>query len=179
MVGLPNIRAWLDPHPAQISTIYKVFFLYIEPVCAAVGAYAAFFDQQGYLDLTHAKSSPQYGIATSTHIVLAQLANLYFLFALNEALVLRATSDLKVWRALIACLLIADLGHLYSVKALGLQIYWDVYQWNAIDWGNIAFVYAGATMRLLFLSGIAVGPPKKKTVRRSTRPKTPSKRIKG
>ena len=168
----------IEPHRAQIADLYRYFFLYIEPISAFYGAYYAYFQPQTYLDLTHAASSPKHGISTSVQIVLAQLANLYFLFAINEALVLRTTSDLRVWRTVLFCLLIADLGHLCSVQAAGWHIYWNVSSWNAIDWGNVAFVYIGASMRLAFLLGFGVGPSKEKAVRRSNRTKTPSRMYK-
>ena len=157
-----------------ISKVYKYFFLYIEPLSAFIGAYYAFFEPQTYLDLTHSISSPKQGIPVSTHIILTQLSNLYFLFALNEALVLRATSDLRVWRTVLFCLLLADLGHLYSVSALGWDIYVNFMRWNAINWGNVAFVYAGAAMRLSFLSGFRVGASGQQTTKRSVRRKKPS-----
>ncbi|KAM0803407.1 hypothetical protein BDR22DRAFT_801674 [Usnea florida] len=163
----------------QVAKIYKYFFLYIEPFFTVLGAYYSSLQQQTYLDLTHAPSSPPTGIPTSTHIILLQLSNLYFCFALNEALVLRASSDLKVWRTLLLCLLIADVGHLYSVNAVGWHVYWNVLAWNAIDWGNVGFVYVGATMRVCFLSGWGVGPLSGQAVRRSTRRKRPSARIAG
>ncbi len=53
-------------------------------------------------------------------------------------------------------LLLADFGHLYSVSGLGKQIYWSVWRWNAMDWGNIGFVYMGAMMRMAFLSGVGL-----------------------
>ncbi len=162
-----------------MRSIYKYFFLYVEPVATIIGAYYSSLQQQTYLDLTHATSSPQNGIPISTQIILAQLSNLYLCFALNEALVLRASSDLRVWRTLLICLLIADFGHLYSVKAVGWHVYWNVLGWNAIDWGNVAFVYVGATMRICFLSGVGVGPSGGQAVRRSTRRKRPSSRIAG
>jgi hypothetical protein len=92
----------------------------------------------------------------STKVVLSQLANLYLLFALNEALVLRSTSNLRVWKTLLFGLLLADFGHLYSVRALGPEIYWEAWNWNAMYWGNVGFVYAGASMRLAFLSGVGL-----------------------
>lgn len=140
----------------QIAKPYLYFFLYIEPVSALVGAFFAFWQQQTYLDLTDAKSTSKDGISISTEIVLKQLSNLYLFFAMNEALVLRSTSDLKVWRTLLFCLLVADFGHLYSVSALGSEIYWRASIWNSIDWGNVGFVYAGAIMRLAFLARIGV-----------------------
>lgn len=147
---------------AQIPLIYRAFFLYIEPISTIVGAYYAWFQPHYYLDLTHHASAPGFlGVPTGTEVVLRQLANLYFAFTLNEALVLRATSDLKVWRTLLFGLLVADLGHLYSCFPLGLSYYYDFQAWNAIAWGNIAFVYCGATLRTCFLLGFGLGTGKR------------------
>ena len=51
--------------------------------------------------LTHAASTPEklLGLPVSTQVVLQQLGNLYVAFAINEALVLRATSDIRVWES--------------------------------------------------------------------------------
>ena len=133
------------------SVTFRVFFLYIEPISALVGAYYSAIESQTFLELTHAPTAPMHGIPMSTSIILNQLSNLYVLFALNEALILRATTDPKVWCTLLGCLLLADLGHLFSVRLLGLQVYWNAASWNAIDWGNIGFVYVGALMRISFL----------------------------
>ncbi|KAL2258010.1 hypothetical protein VTK26DRAFT_8844 [Humicola hyalothermophila] len=140
---------------------YRLFFLLIEPIATLVGAYFAHFGQSKYLELSHAASAPS-PIPLGTTIAMSQLANLYFAFAISEALVLRSTSDLRVWKTLLFCLLVADLGHLYTVHPLGPQIYWSVSEWNAIDWGNIPFVYLAASMRIAFLSGIGFGPKGKK-----------------
>ncbi|EOD51460.1 hypothetical protein GTA08_BOTSDO03457 [Neofusicoccum parvum] len=143
---------------SRIPAPYRAFFLFLEPASALVGAYYAHFCPAIYLQLTHSPSAPAPAqpVPTATRVVLSQLANLYLLFAVNEAVVLRATADLRVWRALLCALLLADFGHLYSVAALGPDVYWDVARWNAIDWGNVAFVYLGASMRMAFLSGIGL-----------------------
>jgi hypothetical protein len=137
-------------------TFYRLFFLTIEPISALVGAYFAHFQPQTYLQLTHALSALQTNIPLGTQVVLTQLANLYFLFAINEALVLRSSSDLRVWRTLLFGLLVADFGHLYSVLGLGTGVYWKVYEWSAMDWGNVGFVYAGALTRIAFLCGLGI-----------------------
>jgi len=140
----------------SMPLLYRLFFLVIEPISALVGAYYAHFDQTAYLELSDAASLPS-PIPRGTSIALSQLANLYLLFALNEALVLRATSDLRVWKTVLFVLLVADLGHLYTVRQLGVDIYWSVGRWNAIDWGNVPFVYLGATMRMAFLVDVGLG----------------------
>lgn len=148
-----------------LPLVYRLFFLFIEPISALVGAYYAHFQQRDYLLLTDSSSAPVLTpVPTGTSIVLSQLANLYLLFALNEALVLRATADLRVWKTVLFVLLLADLGHLYSIKELGPGIYlpWNFTRWNAIDWGNIPFVYLGASMRTAFLADVGMGASSKK-----------------
>lgn len=135
---------------------YRLFFLLIEPLATAVGAFYAFFRPDEYLHLTHAASAPSGPVPLGTEIALSQLGNLYLAFALSEAVVLRSTADLRVWRAFLFVLLLADFGHLYTVRAHGLSIYYDVFSWNAIDWGNIPYVYFAAAVRIAFLSGFGL-----------------------
>ncbi|EKG17114.1 hypothetical protein MPH_05686 [Macrophomina phaseolina MS6] len=142
---------------SRIPAAYTLFFLTVEPASALVGAFYAAFRPAIYLQLTHRPSAAP-SVPIGTQVALKQLANLYLLFALNEAIVLRATADLRVWRALLFCLLVADFGHLYSLSALGPAIYWHLARWNAMDWGNVAFVYLGASMRIAFLSRIGLPP---------------------
>ncbi|KAF3064133.1 hypothetical protein GL218_01240 [Daldinia childiae] len=152
----------MAPRQSVLPLAYRAFFLIIEPISALVGAFFAHFRQDEYLSMTiHTEAS----VSLGTSVVLSQLANLYLLFALNEALVLRSTGDLRVWRTVLFVLLVADFGHLYSVSGLGSWVYWDVTRWNAIDYGNVMFVYLGASMRIAFLTGVGLAvssPPKTK-----------------
>lgn len=145
----------------KLPLVYRAAFLLIEPVFALSGAVVAHFKPLDYLQLTHEASAPMTtaSIPLSTHIVLAQLANLYLLFAFNEAFILRSTSDMRVWRTVLLGMLIADFGHLYSVSALGPDIYWKATQWNVMDFGNVGFVYAGACLRIAFLCGTGLSVP--------------------
>lgn len=151
---------------ALIPFAYQAFFLWIEPFFTLIGAFYAFFLPKTYLDMTRPTSSAEVsGPSVATLVALRQLGNLYLAFAINEALVLRATSDRRVWQALLLGLLIADFGHLYSLYPLGLGIYYDVLKWGPMDWGNIAFVYCGATARICFLTGVGLGGEKKSKTR--------------
>lgn len=162
----------LETEGNLIPWLYRLFFLYIEPLSTAAGAYYAWFGQERYLSMT--ENPFGHGPAQQTHssamlpresIVLNQLANMYAVFALNEAIVLRATNDLKVWRLFLLGLLLADFGHLHSVHSVGSSIYYSVFAWNAMYWGNLGFVYFGATMRVLFLLGVGIVESQKKTER--------------
>lgn len=147
---------------APIPFPYQAFFLWIEPVATLAGAYYAWLKPQAYLQLTHAASAPGIlGVPTATTVALRQLGNLYVAFAINEALVLRGTNDLRVWRALLLGLLIADFGHLYSCFPLGIESYYDVANWNEMAYGNYLFVYCGALTRICFLLGVGMGEPTK------------------
>ena len=68
-----------------LPPVYTWFFLFVEPLSALAGAYFAHFKQHDYLQMTHATFSAETAIPQSTSIVLSQLANLYLLFAVNEA----------------------------------------------------------------------------------------------
>ncbi|KAF7356116.1 hypothetical protein MVEN_00942000 [Mycena venus] len=143
---------------ASIPFIYKLFFLYIEPVSALAGAYYAAFRPDDYLSdlsLPGGRLEPP-SLTTQSKMVLLQLANLYLLFALNEHLVLSSTNSLKTWRRLLFGLLVADFGHLYSMAPLGADVFWRVGDWNAMVWGSVGFVYAGASMRMAFLAGLGL-----------------------
>ncbi|KAI1310885.1 hypothetical protein F5Y03DRAFT_9027 [Xylaria venustula] len=146
----------MAPRKTTLPLAYRFFFLIIEPISALVGAFYAHYRQDAYLGMTHAASASS-PVPLGTSIVMSQLANLYLLFALNEALVLRCTSDMTVWKVVLLVLLVADFGHLHSVSAHGSWIYWDFTRWNAIDWGNVPFVYLGASMRIAFLCGVGLG----------------------
>ncbi|CAJ2506104.1 Uu.00g002340.m01.CDS01 [Anthostomella pinea] len=145
----------MAPRQTVLPLAYRLFFLIIEPISALVGAYYAHFQQDAYLSMTTHAAAVVPSPATS--IIMSQLANLYLLFALNEALVLRCTGDLTIWKTVLFGLLIADVGHVYSVSSLGAWVYYDATRWNAIDWGNVPFVYLGASMRIAFLCGVGLG----------------------
>lgn len=141
---------------------YTLFFLYIEPISALVGAYYAYFSPSTYLHLLDFPTLPlpvkTTQLPPTTVVALYQLANLYLLFALNEGIVLRAARNSRsVWKAVLFCLLVADLGHLWSVNLFWeVGVYWRFWEWNAMAWGGIGFVYAGASMRVMYLADVGL-----------------------
>jgi hypothetical protein len=140
--------------------LYRIFFLYIEPISALAGAYYAAIHPSHYvLDLVSPTQSnfTRTVLDTPTRMSLSQLANLYLLFALNEHLVLSSTSSLKTWKRLLFCQLVADLGHLATMIPAGPEIFWNISKWNAMAWGSIGFVYLGTTLRFCFLVGVGLG----------------------
>jgi hypothetical protein len=141
----------------NIPAFYRLVFLWLEPLSIFAGAVEAFCFQSAYLKLTHAASAPRV-VPISTSIVLSQLGNLYLGLALTEALILRVTTEFSVWKTLIFILLVADIGHLYSVLPLGFsRAFLQWWNWNAIDWGNVGWVYFLALTRICMLLGVGFG----------------------
>ena len=147
----------MAPSTTPPPLAYQLFFLYIEPVATLAGAFWSQFKQYDYMQMTlQTTTTSLIGVTQTESIILTQLANLYFVFALNEAIVLRASFHRAVWRAFLFGLLVADFGHLYSVKSVGREVYWEFWKWNAMYWGNLGFVYVGAFMRSCFLLGVGL-----------------------
>lgn len=143
--------------PPAVHPFYRAVFLWLEPLSILSGAVAAHYFQSDYLALTHAPSAPGPLVPLVTSVVLTQLANLYLGLCCIEALVLRATSERSVWNTLIAILLLADVGHLYSVRLVGHDVYWRFWGWNAMAWGNVGCVYFLAMTRICMLLGVGAG----------------------
>jgi hypothetical protein len=143
----------------QAHPFYQLFFLYLEPISALAGSFYAGRPQEYLSMLTLGKSAISLTPATfspQVDIAMYQLSNLYLLFAVNEHLVLKHSRSLDTWRALLFGLLIADFGHLATYLSLGMDVYWKFWEWNAMMWGGVGFVYAGAFIRILFLLGFGV-----------------------
>lgn len=70
--------------PSAFPWFYTAFFLYIEPVATAVGAYYAFLSQHEYMQMTLPSVTGLAGVSTRESIVLNQLANLYFVFVSHQ-----------------------------------------------------------------------------------------------
>ncbi|KYK56437.1 hypothetical protein DCS_03437 [Drechmeria coniospora] len=149
----------------RLPVAYRAFFLLIEPLSALVAAFHHHFRQGRSLELLHASSAPS-EVSAGTSVVLSRLAGMYLFLAVNEALVLRSTWDLRVWRTVLLALLVADLARLYSLRPLGSAIYYDVLAWSAADWGDVPFVYAGAALRVCFLAGIGLDVSKRSRMQR-------------
>jgi hypothetical protein len=98
-------------------------------------------------------------------VIFDNLAATYVLFAFNEAVVLRVTDDIRVWKAVIAGILCCDLVHLYaSHNALGKDVFWNPQLWRQDDWVNDGTLYLGMVIRSLFLLGVGFTNPKTKKV---------------
>ncbi|MCJ1263647.1 hypothetical protein MMC22_003517 [Lobaria immixta] len=148
----------------KIPLPYRILLLYFEPLAALNGALIVhFFPSYYLLGMSPTANSLSYDPASQ--IVYDQLAATYTLFAFNEAIVLRQTSELRVWKAMVLGILLCDLVHLYgSWNVMGTQMFVRPWLWRIEDWVNLLMLYGPAAMRLglLFEVGFVDGKGKGK-----------------
>ncbi|CAN8095685.1 unnamed protein product [Discula destructiva] len=145
--------------PAEhIHPLYRLWHLYIEPFGAFYGAVLCARSPLLYLSVMSPRANRAH-YHPEVQIVFDQLAATYLLFAFNQAVVLRmADGSLRVWRGLLAGMLLCDLVHIWaSTKALGgLAVLADPVQWRLYDWVNVVMLLIPMVLRISFLAGVGV-----------------------
>lgn len=161
----------------QIAPIYRLWHLYIEPFGAFYGAVLSSRSPRLYLSAM----SPGANLShyhPEVQVIFDQLAATYFLFAFNQGVVLRvADGNLRVWRAMLAGMLLCDVFHVAgTAKALGPALL-DPAAWRLYDWVNVVMLLIPLVLRSAFLAGVGVQDAERAksqavTPRRQTRSKT-------
>ena len=142
-------------HDTQIPLLYRILLLWYEPLSAINGAFLCHWNPTFFLRTM--SDSAVY--APSHQVIFDQLAATYTLFAFNEAVVLRLTNDLRIWKAMVAGILLCDLVHLYgSWAAMGHEAFFNPALWRWEDTMNLLMLYLGAVMRLCFLGEVGFVP---------------------
>jgi hypothetical protein len=130
--------------------IYRVFFLWLEPLMALGGSVLCHFDPASFLRTMSATAS----YSPSSQVIYDQLAATYVLFAFNEAVVLRVTKDLRVWKMMMAGLLLCDGLHLYaSWSIMGTHAFMRPWLWRPEDILNLILLYIPVILRTAFIRG--------------------------
>lgn len=143
----------------SISIIYRIYFLWFEPLAAFVGAIAGFINPTQIIvgttptALFPAASAP---VTPLSKMLVAQVCSLYLLFAWNQAIVLRVAKDLAVWRVLLMGMVLSDVGHLYALYTADPVAFVDVASWRGTDWINEGTLVLGLALRIVFLAGFGV-----------------------
>ncbi|KAH7152710.1 hypothetical protein EDB81DRAFT_881673 [Dactylonectria macrodidyma] len=136
--------------PLNIPLVYRALFLYYEPFVTFVNSGIVHFSPAQFLNTV--PSTAKY--APDNKVIYDQLAATYFLIAFNNAVVLRVTDDIHVWRAMRIGILICDVLHPYGSQiALGSSIFWDPRSWRREDLVNMCSLCGPATIRFAFLAG--------------------------
>ena len=75
-------------------------------------------------------------------------------------LVLRITSDPRIWRAVVFSILFSDVGHLYAAYLVLGPAFWNMQEWRFQDWTNLGITWFGIALRVAFLCGVGMGKSK-------------------
>jgi hypothetical protein len=135
----------------SIPLVYRVYFLWFEPLLALNGAFMSAFKTDEFLSVMTPLATPL-ALNPVFHVVFDQLAATYFLFAFNEAVVLRLSSDLRVWKAALLGIACCDLLHVYATgRALGFEALVNPSLWRVVDGINLALLYVPCLLRLSFI----------------------------
>lgn len=159
---------------SRIAPAYRLLFLYAEPFAALYGALLAARAPLKYLYLVSPGGGPAH-YHPSLQVVLDQLAATYFLFAFNEAVVLRIAGDggssgnakVRVWSAMLCGMLLCDLLHINAARNSlgGWAALLDLAGWRFEEWVVMVPTCLFAAARVAFLLGFGVAEEK-------VRPKT-------
>ncbi|KAM6513621.1 hypothetical protein FALCPG4_016005 [Fusarium falciforme] len=137
----------------NLPFVYRAVLLYFEPAGAVVGALLLHFRPAIFLN----GMAPVAKYAPNNQIIYDQLAATYILFAFNEAIILRTTNDMRMWRAILIGILVCDAIHLYaSWAALGGTVFWDPRAWRLEDWVNLGCLWGQAAVRLAFMARVGL-----------------------
>ena len=139
---------------AQIPLVYRIIFLYLEPVLVTSGALQSFFTPGKFIRFI--QPTP-IAVSKELQIVFSYLSATYIMLAWNEAVVLRCASSHEVWMTVQLGIFLSDIFHLYaSVVALGINRFCDPFNWRVEDRINLGFIAGNGIVRLMFMLGVGI-----------------------
>jgi hypothetical protein len=144
-------RSHDSTHVENIPRIYWIWHLYLEPLTALGGVYHLHWVPEQYF--AYMPQTSRY--APESQIICDQLAASYLFFAVIEALVLRTTTEITVWRAALFALLLCDGGHLFAAWAeMGTHLTLSPWLWTVKDTVTMMLNIIPAVLRTAFLLGM-------------------------
>ncbi|OLN96498.1 hypothetical protein CCHL11_00570 [Colletotrichum chlorophyti] len=143
---------------SSLPTFPRLVFTVLEPISLVAGFLGAvinpdwFISEQITSTVNTAAPAPA---SDNSRLVALQLGNIYLLMAMVGLAVLNTTNELKVVRAYLVALWIADIGHIYlCYLVIGLDRFVDVGQWNSMTWGNVGATAFLCLTRSFYLLGL-------------------------
>jgi hypothetical protein len=140
-----------QPSSRAIPSFYRIFFTFIDPIICIWGAYMDFFDPRMVLSSHILDDTPDVG-----HImILKQRGGGMLNFGFISAVLLRYTTDIKIWHIVEIANLIVDFAYFPAVfGALRAQGRLDPEVWRAEDWGSLIITWTATVVRLAFLARV-------------------------
>ena len=152
----------IDSRISEIHPFYRIFLLYIEPIMALSGAYLAHFQPYKFIHGTAPSSLSRPFLSLSStftpdpviQFLSTDIAALYVLFTINEAVVLRLTRDYSVWKTVVFAMLVCDMGHFWGIYEADPVEFLSVRGWSTEELINNGILGFGLVLRIAFLLGL-------------------------
>ncbi|KAG9232460.1 hypothetical protein BJ875DRAFT_466758 [Amylocarpus encephaloides] len=150
---------------SHIPLLYRIFFLYIDPLICLSGIYIFFTSPILYITngtpttISHSHPDPTVLLNGFTDYLLTSLGSYaLFVFAM-QILLLHGFNDaaaikLRIWKRVQFGILLIDLGLLYGVWRADPAGFWKVAEWDQGDWTNNGILGFVALTRTAFLVGL-------------------------
>jgi hypothetical protein len=138
---------------SQIPIPYHVLFKWVDPLTGVLGMYGYFFQRDAVLSLWTPISQRN----PSHDLLFYQVGSSLLGFAVINAVVLRRTNDLFVWKALQVAMFLVELGTLDGVFDLVARKHGVLTGGFLGGWMWLEFMLVRAVVRLSFLAGVGVG----------------------
>ncbi|SPJ73209.1 uncharacterized protein FTOL_02939 [Fusarium torulosum] len=135
----------------KIHSFYRIWFTCVDPLVLIPTAYSLIFTPEFMLDGLIPVSMSAYN--PDQAFLFHQLAALYLFIGIMLGVVLRVSSDIKVWRVIIGAVLMVDITILVSVNvSMKQQGRSELSQFRWQDWGNYLFTGWVALLRAAYTS---------------------------
>lgn len=143
---------------SKIPILYRIFFLYIDPLVCLLGIYTFFFDHPIYIKNGTPRSLsstiPNQNLTPLETFLLSALGSYSLCIFGIQILLLHQFHDVKIWRIVMFSILLTDLGLLYTVYSVDPTAFWDVGGWTSGDWSNNGILGVVIAIRSAFLLGV-------------------------
>ncbi|KAI1778443.1 hypothetical protein F4818DRAFT_406108 [Hypoxylon cercidicola] len=139
----------------KIHVFYHFWFKWLDPLVLVPTVYALIFTPQVMLDALAPPPLSTYN--PDQGFLLHQLAAMYAFIGIMLGGVLRVSNEIKVWRVVIAGVLLIDIAMLGSMYAsLKQQDRLSLEAMRGADWGSVLFTGLVTVIRIFFLAGVGV-----------------------
>jgi hypothetical protein len=140
----------------QVHPFYRLWFTWIDPLTLLLTSTTCFLDPAAALELIVPAEVSAFVPAQAT--LLHQTGILYLFVGTMFAVLLRASTDLKVWRIMQAATLGVDVALIATMfVSLETQRRLELGKWRGMDFVNLGFTVWVASIRTAYLTGVGGG----------------------
>ncbi|KAF1816566.1 hypothetical protein P152DRAFT_388585 [Eremomyces bilateralis CBS 781.70] len=132
---------------------YRIAFNWIEPFVATSGALQAYFAPHSLQQI----ETPSIPYHPRLQPLFTQRTGLWLLLAFNDAVTLRATRDVRIWRLVLAAGLFSDIFYTLSIlEERGAARFWNPAAWDVNDWTCLALTIPAMVVKLACVAGVGL-----------------------